>query len=68
MEFLENSLVVQCLGLGTFTAVGLGSIPGQRTKILQAAQCGQKNPQNKNEILQREIYSLVIQTIQATSQ
>ena len=68
MEFLENSLVVQCLGLGTFTAVGLGSIPGQRTKILQAAQCGQKNPKNKNEILQREIYSLVIQTIQATSQ
>ena len=28
-----NSLVVQCLGLHTFTAKGVGSIPGQGTKI-----------------------------------
>ena len=31
------SLVAQLLGLGAFTAVGLGSIPGQGTKIPQAA-------------------------------
>ena len=31
-----SSLVVQCLGLGSFTAVGPGSIPGQGTKIPQA--------------------------------
>lgn len=29
-----NSLVVKWFELGTFTAVGLGSIPGQGTKIL----------------------------------
>ena len=34
-----NSLAVQWLGLSTFTAVAWGSIPGQGTKILQAAQC-----------------------------
>ena len=28
----------QWLGLGTFAAVGLGPIPGQRTRILQAAR------------------------------
>ena len=28
-----NSLVVQCLGLGTFHYQGPGSIPGQGTKI-----------------------------------
>ena len=32
-----NSLVVQWLGLRTFTAVGLGSIPGRGTKIPHAA-------------------------------
>ena len=26
-----------------FTAEGLGSIPGQVTKILQVTECGQKN-------------------------
>ena len=29
-------MAVQWLRLGAFTAVGLGSIPGQGTKILQA--------------------------------
>ena len=38
-----NSLVVQRLGLGAFTARGRGSIPGRGTKILQAVQHGQKN-------------------------
>ena len=37
-----NSLAVQWLGLGAFTAMGLGSIPGQGTKIPQAVQHGQK--------------------------
>ena len=32
-----NSLAVQWLGLCAFTAEGLGSIPGQETKIPQAA-------------------------------
>lgn len=30
--------MVQWLGLGAFTAMGLGSIPGRGTKILQASQ------------------------------
>ena len=36
---LGNSLVVQWLGLHIFTASGLGSIPGQGTKIPQAISC-----------------------------
>ena len=35
-----NSLVVQWLGLCTFTAGGTGSIPDWGTKIPQAAWCG----------------------------
>ena len=38
-----SSLVVQWLGLCTFTARGLGSIPGRGTKILQAICQGKKN-------------------------
>ena len=37
-----NSLVVQWLGLRTFTAEGAGSIPGQGIKIPQAVWHGQK--------------------------
>ena len=33
-----NSLVVQQLGLGNFTAVGLGSIPARETKIVNTAK------------------------------
>ena len=36
----QNSLVAQNLGLWTLTAKGLGSIPGQGTKIPQATQHG----------------------------
>ena len=39
---METSLVVQWLGLCTFTAVSLGSIPGQGTKIPQVAWHGKK--------------------------
>ena len=42
MCILGCSLVVQRLGLGTFTAVGPGSVPGQGTKILQAMGHGKK--------------------------
>ena len=38
-----NSLEVQWSGLGAFTAVSLGPIPGQGTKIPQASQRRQKN-------------------------
>ena len=37
----SNSLVVRWLGLHTFTAEGVGSIPGQGTKILQVMWHGQ---------------------------
>ena len=38
-----NSLAVQWLGLGDFTAEGVGSIPGWGTKIPQAAHGESKN-------------------------
>ena len=43
-----NSLAVQWLGLGAFMARGLGSIPGEGTKILQAAWQGQKKKEKRN--------------------
>ena len=49
MECLGNSLVVQWLGLCTFTAKGLGSIPDWGTKIPQAAQWS-KNKQTKHHL------------------
>ena len=48
---LGNSVVVQWLGLSAFTVVGLGSIPGWGSKILQAAQHGQKKRKEKIVIL-----------------
>ena len=42
-----TSLAVQWLGLGASTAGGPGSIPGQGTKIPQAARRGQKNKQKQ---------------------
>ena len=49
-KVLGNSLVVQWLGLGVFTAGAWGSIPGGGTKIPQATQYGQntKTKQPKN--------------------
>ena len=45
-----SSVVVQWLRLSTFIAMGLGSIPGQRTKIPQVAWCSQKiKLKNKNK-------------------
>ena len=47
-----TSLVVQWLELHTSTAGGMGSIPGQGTKILQAAQLakGEKNVKHMDPI------------------
>ena len=42
-QFTGNSLVVQWLELGTFTAKGPASIPGWGTKVPQAMPHGQKN-------------------------
>ena len=39
--------VFQWLGLGSFTAEDLGSIPGQGTKIPQATLLGQKKKKKK---------------------
>ena len=41
--YIGNSLAVQWLGLGTFTAEGLGSVPGRGTKILHVAKKKKKN-------------------------
>lgn len=41
VEILGNSLEVEWLGLSAFTVEGMGSIPGQESKILQAVQCSQ---------------------------
>ena len=46
---LGTSLVVQWLGLGAFTAMAPGSIPGRGTKILQAARHGQKKKKKKKK-------------------
>ena len=43
-----NSLVVRWLGLGALTAKGPASIPGQRTKIPQAARHSQKKVLENN--------------------
>ena len=46
---LGTSLVVQWLGLGAFTAMAPGSIPGRGTKILQAARHGQKKKKKRKK-------------------
>ena len=40
-------MVAQWLGLHAFTLKGEGSVPGLRTKIPQAAQCGHKKKKEK---------------------
>ena len=46
-EYLETSLAVQWLRFGAFIARGLGSVPGQGTKIPQASLCSQKKKKKK---------------------
>ena len=59
--------MVQWLGLGTFTSMALGSIPGLGTKILQAERCAtplpppkkpNPPPQKKNRELAAFYYTL----------
>ena len=52
---LGNSLVIQWLGLCTFTTKGLGSIPGWGTKIPQAPQWSKKKNHHhlKHEVKKR---------------
>lgn len=53
-------LVVQWLGLGTFIAKGLGSIPGQGTKIPQDTWHGQKLEKKKiSGELEKNVYPAV---------
>ena len=47
MVIVGNSLAVQWLGLYTFTAEGMGLIPGRGTKTLQAMQHDQKFKKKK---------------------
>ena len=46
-EHVGTSLAVPWLTLRAPTAGGVGSIPGQGTKIPHATQCGQKTKQSK---------------------
>ena len=56
-RYLGNTLTVQWLGLHTFTAGVLGSIPGQETRIPQALQCGKKK---KKKNLHSQAHNRVI--------
>ena len=53
----ETSLGVQCLGLHASSIRGLGSIPGQRTKILQALLGSQKKKEKK---MQKQETSMLV--------
>ena len=44
-----NSLVVQWLRFCASNAGGVGSIPGQETKIPHVARCGQNTKNKKND-------------------
>ena len=46
--------MVQWLGLRALTAVGLGLIPAQGTKILQAMQCGDQKKKKKTYGIQQK--------------
>ena len=48
---MGNSLEVQLLRLGDFTAEGIGSIPGWETKIPQSLQCDQKKREREKHNL-----------------
>ena len=53
---IGTSLAVQWLGLHTSTAGSMDSVPGWRTKILQAVRCGQKKSINLRASLNELIY------------
>ena len=49
-----NSLVVQLLQFSSFTVIGLGSIPGQGTKILQIVWGCQKKKKIQMNLFMKE--------------
>lgn len=51
----ENSLAVQQLGLCTFCAEGMGSIPGGKLRS-QAVQCGQKKGKENNNNNNKKVH------------
>ena len=55
-----NSLVVQWLGLSTFTAMGLRSIPGHQTKILQASWHSKKKKRERKKSVFRSFAHFLI--------
>ena len=55
----RTSLAVQWLRLHAPTAGGAGSIPGQGTKILHAAPCGQKKTKKREKIYHGNAFSLL---------
>ena len=55
MEGQGSSLVIQWLGLCIPTAEGMGSIPGQGTKIPLVTWYGQKRKERKVEVWQKLI-------------
>ena len=48
-RFLSRRRLIRCLGLHSYTAKGLGWIPGWGTKITQATWYGQKQQQQEKE-------------------
>ena len=54
MKRQGTSLVGQWLRLRASTAGGTGSIPGQGTRTLRAARCGQKKKKNEKATYEME--------------
>ena len=52
-------MAAQWLRLCPSTAVGMGSVPGQGTKILHAAQCSHKERKKNKEILSNTFLELM---------
>ena len=64
---LQNSLVVQWLGLWAFTAEGLGWIPGWGSKIPQAAWSSRKKERERKEGRKKEKKKLALQLLRMQS-
>ena len=52
----ENSLLVQWLRTGAFTAEDVGLIPGQGTKILQAVRYSHKQTNKNQDIWRSQVH------------
>ena len=59
-RYAGNSLAVQWLGLCTFNAKGVGSIPAWETKILQASGCSQSKIKQEMYLCGRKYYCPLI--------